>query len=56
MSAMNVIDMIKEGVMIGPASEQAAEMGGNTRTGKCLGKPRPSFWCPNHLDLSRQTR
>jgi 4-hydroxy-2-oxoheptanedioate aldolase len=27
MSPMNVIDMIKEGVMIGPASQQAAEIG-----------------------------
>jgi len=27
MNADNVVDMIKEGVMIGPASEQAAEIG-----------------------------
>jgi 4-hydroxy-2-oxoheptanedioate aldolase len=27
MSPMNVIDMIKEGVMVGPASQQAAEIG-----------------------------
>jgi ABC-type sugar transport system substrate-binding protein len=27
MTPTDVIDMIKEGVMIGPASEQAAEMG-----------------------------
>ena len=27
MSANDVVDMIKEGVMIGPASQQAAEIG-----------------------------
>jgi hypothetical protein len=27
MNADNVVDMIKEGVMMGPASEQAAEIG-----------------------------
>jgi len=27
MNADNVVDMIKEGVMIGPASQQAAEIG-----------------------------
>jgi len=27
MNAMNVVDMIKEGVMIGPASQQTAENG-----------------------------
>jgi hypothetical protein len=27
MSPNNVVDMIKEGVMVGPASQQAAEIG-----------------------------
>jgi hypothetical protein len=27
MNPMNVVDMIKEGVMVGPASQEAAEIG-----------------------------
>src|SRR2546428_2607140 len=50
MNPTNVVDMIKEGVMIGPASQQTAEIGRKyTRSGeRRVGKEGRSRWSPYH--------